>query len=157
MRSHCLLILWGLSMLAGCGGSAKRGAADVYPVTGKVLFKGKPLVGADVTFFNEEKNRSAFGRTNDQGVYKLTTFTSNDGAVDGKQLVTIVKVEAPPAPAKVVSVDSPEYQPPGFNQSDAPPPPKSSFPAKYGDRNTSGLVAVVNADGPNTIDFDLSE
>ena len=157
MRSLGLLVLLSIPVLAGCGGSAAKRPADVYPVTGKVIYKDKPLVGADVTFFNEEKNRSAFGRTNDQGVYKLTTFSSNDGAVEGKQIVTIVKIEAPPAPAKVVDVDSADYQPPGFNQSDAPPPPKSSFPAKYGDRNTSGLVAVVNADGANVIDFDLKD
>ena len=140
----------------GCGGGSAP-PAPVFPVTGAVTYKGKPVVGADVTFFNSEANRSAFGRTNEQGEYELTTFSANDGAVAGKSIVTITKVEAPVAPVEQAPVDSPDYQPPGLNQSTTPARPKSSFPAKYGSQETSGLVAVVSADAPNKINFDLKE
>jgi hypothetical protein len=139
----------------GCGGSDAP-PMPVYPVTGVVKYKGQPVKGADITFFNKEADRSAFGRTDDEGEYQLTTFSSNDGAVAGKSIVTITKFEAPPA-STAASVESEEYVPPGIGQSTSPPPPKSSFPEKYGSQETSGLVAVVNADAPNKIDFDLKD
>jgi hypothetical protein len=130
----------------------------VYPVKGTITHNGQPVVGADITFFNSEANRSAFGRTNDQGQYQLTTFSSNDGAVAGKHLVTITKVEVPPPTAAEPTVDSESYAPPGIGESAAPEPPKSSFPAKYGDPTTSGLVAVVSAETSNDkVDFTLTD
>lgn len=142
-------------LLSGCGSKQPPPPAKVYPVSGKVTYKGEPLVGADLTFFNEESNRSAFGRTNDRGEYKLTTFSPNDGAVPGKHLVTIVKIEPPPQ-VKEAPVDSPEYVPPAAGQSTTPPP-KSVFPEKYGDRTTSGLVAIVNESADNVVNFDLTD
>jgi hypothetical protein len=47
--------------------------------------------------------------------------------------------------------------PPGIGQSTSPPRPNSEFPAKYGSQETSWLVAMVNADAPNKIDFDLKD
>lgn len=145
------------SMVCGCGSSAEP-PVPVYPVTGTVTYKGTPVVGADITFFNKEANRSSFGRTNEQGEYQLTTFSANDGAVAGKSIVTIVKFEAPPmATTDVASIDTEEYVPPGANQSTDPPKPKSEFPDKYGKQETSGLVAMVNADAPNKVDFNLTD
>jgi len=140
----------------GCGGGSKP-PAPVFPVSGSVKYKGKPIVGADVTFFNAEANRSAFGRTDDKGEYQLTTFSAHDGAVAGKSVVTIAKVEVQEVTTPVASVDSPDYQPPGLNQSTNPVKPKSSLPAKYASQETSGLTAVVNTDAPNELDFDLKD
>lgn len=144
------------AMACGCGGGSTP-PVPVYPVTGTVTYQGKPVVGADITFYNEVEDRSAFGRTNDQEEYQLTTFSSNDGAVAGKNGVTIVKFEAPPKATEVAPTDSTAYVPPGFNQSTDPPKPKSQFPEKYGSQETSGLVAVVNADAENKIDFKLED
>jgi hypothetical protein len=49
------------------------------------------------------------------------------------------------------------YQPPGVGQSTLPPAPKSNVPAKYADAATSGLIAVVNEDNENVVDFALTE
>lgn len=141
---------------SGCGGGSKP-PAPVYPVSGSVKYKGKPVVGADITFFNSEANRSAFGRTDDKGEFQLTTFSAHDGAVAGKSVVTIAKVEVQEVTTPVASVDSPDYQPPGLNKSTNPVKPKSSLPAKYASQETSGLTAVVSADAPNKIDFDLKD
>lgn len=147
-------ILFCIAILFGCGGNSSP--VPVYPVEGTLKYQGKPVAGADITFFNAEANRSAFGRTNDQGEFELTTFSSNDGAVAGKNVVTIQKFETPPpAATDVASTESEAYVPPGFNKSTDPPKPKSNFPEKYGSQETSGLIAVVNAEGPNKIDFDL--
>lgn len=140
----------------GCSGSQARPVA-VYPVTGKVTYKSQPVVGADITFVNETENRSAFGRTDEKGEFQLTTFSSNDGAVAGKHIVTIVKVVPPPPPANEPAVESAEYVPPGLGESTAPPPPKSDIPGKYANQQTSGLIAVVNAEGANHVEFDLKD
>ena len=140
--------------LLGCGGEAGP-PIPIYPVSGKLTYQGQPVVGADITFHNQEADRSAFGRTDDQGEYQLTTFSSNDGAVPGKSVVTITKFEPPPVASPVAAMESEHYVPPGMGQSTDPPRPKSSFPEKFGDAQTSGLIGVVNADGPNTINFDL--
>lgn len=150
----CLLL--SLPLVLGCGGSVAP-PAPVYPVSGTVKYNGQPVVGADVTFYNAEAGRSAFGRTNEDGEYQLSTFSSNDGAVAGKQVVTILKVEPPPPVVSEPSVESQDYVPPGIGQDIAPVKPKSGIPEKYGKAETSGLIAVVNADAPNKIDFDLKD
>jgi hypothetical protein len=146
------------ALAAGCGSETKPPPVDVYPVTGSVNYKGQPVVGADITFFNTEADRSSFGRTDDRGEYRLTTFSMNDGAVAGKHIVTITKVEAAPVTAPLPDVESIDYAPPGIGEETVvAPPPKASIPAKYGDQQTSGLVAVVNSDAPNKFDFDLTD
>ena len=115
------------------------------------------MSGADITFHHESTDRSAFGRTNDEGEYKLTTFSSNDGAVKGKHGVTIVKFQAPVEAPPVADVESEAYEPPGEGMSTDPVKPKTDLPEKYSKEATSGLIAVVNADAPNTIDFELED
>ena len=158
MRFRWLLML-SAAAVCGCGGSeGSKPPVDVYPVQGTVTHNGQPVVGADITFFNAEASRSAFGRTNDRGEYQLTTFSSNDGAVAGKHVVTITKVEAPLPTAPEASIESDAYVPPGEGEAAAPPPAQSAFPAKYGDKSTSGLVAVVSAETPNDkVDFTLKD
>jgi hypothetical protein len=132
----------------GCGG--KQVARDpVFPVTGNIVYNGQPVVSADVTFFCAEKNRSAFGRTNDKGEFQLTTFNPNDGAVPGKHVVVVTKIEITPA-AKLADTSSAAYAPPGTNRSTDAAPPKNSIPAKYGDAKTSDLIAIINDDGKNS-------
>lgn len=83
-------------VLAGCGGE-KLNRPPVFKVTGKVTLSGKPVANADVTFIHDESKRAAFGKTNAEGVYKLTTFAANDGAVEGKHSIKVVDIPAPAA------------------------------------------------------------
>jgi len=142
-------------MTVGCGSQDRTGSDPVYPVNGVITLGGRPLVQADVTFYNAEKNRSAFGRTNDKGEFKLTTFSLNDGAIEGQHAVTVVKIEAALETAPAAATESEAYVPPGLGQSTEPKPPKSEVPDKYGDKATSGLTATVKAEGPNEIKLDL--
>ncbi|MES2789804.1 MAG: hypothetical protein V4719_09290 [Planctomycetota bacterium] len=133
---------------AGCGG--KQVAREpVFPVAGKIVYNGQPVASADVTFFCAEKDRSAFGRTNDKGEFKLTTFNPNDGAVPGKHVVIVTKIQITPA-VKLAETSNTNYVPPGTNRSTDLAPPKNSIPAKYGDAKTSDLIAIINADGKNS-------
>jgi hypothetical protein len=150
-RVFCCVVLLSL---VGCGGGEKLNRPPVYKVRGKVTLQGKPVKGADVTFMNKETNKSAFGKTDDNGEYQLTTFNANDGAVEGKHDVTIVEIPPIASTPAIADVNTDAYQPPGIGQ-DTMPAPKSSLPQKYADPSTSGLFGVVNKDGENVCDFDL--
>lgn len=146
-----------VAFFAGCGDAGpKVPRPPVYPVHGVVKYNGEPVVGADVTFTSETANRSAFGRTDENGVYHLTTFSGNDGAVEGKQTVLIVKTLVATSTTQSPSIDSPDYVPPGYETEPvAAEEPKAIIPAKYAKAETSGLLAVVNPENDNEIDFNL--
>jgi hypothetical protein len=150
--------LVGLMLLtAGCSKSEKLNRLPVFKVRGVVTLKGNPVANADITFLNAEANRGAFGKTDEKGEYQLTTYSAFDGAVPGKHSVSIV--HTPPVantPALPATEDT-AYQPPGVGESTLPPAPKSNVPAKYADAATSGLIAVVNEDNENVVDFALTE
>lgn len=142
-------------LVVGCG-EATQPPEAVFPVTGVITFQGAPVVGADVTFHNEDKKRSAFGRTNDKGEYKLTTFSANDGAVEGRAVLTIVKHEEATAPTNVADTESAEYMPPEMMPPVKPKKVKPILPPRYSSTSTSGLMANVTKEGPNELNFDLS-
>ena len=150
----CLLIA---VVASGCGGSSGPPVA-VFPVSGVITLSGKPVVGADVTFSNSEMKRSAFGRTNEKGEYRLTTFSANDGAVEGKSIVTVLK--AAPAAAVVVEADieSEAYVPPDVNAKPVKTNNKQQealLPERYSNATTSGLIAVIATDMENKHNFEL--
>lgn len=140
------------TMFAGCG-SAKRSNRDpVFKTAGRVIYKSKPVSGADVTFVCAEKDRSAFGRTDEEGRFKLTTFVPNDGAIAGKHVVVVTKIEqsaAPPAP----DLHDPAYDP---NTAGVVSriPPKNQIPQRYQSPKTSDLFVVITDDG-STSDIEL--
>lgn len=154
-----ILLVVATAIVAGCGGGgAGAPPADVYPVTGKITFKGEPLPGADVAFINADAGRTAFGRTNGNGEYQLTTFSANDGAVEGKAVVTISKTVVQPPTTPEADIESEAYVPPGIGQPATPQPQETAgIPVGYADQATSGLVAVVSKDGPNVVNFELTE
>ena len=151
----CLLAAFVVPTLTGCGTSAGAPPEPVYPVSGVITLNGKPLVGADVTYLNQEKQRAAFGRTNEEGRYQLTTFTQNDGAVEGKSVVTVMKFEAAAPSAPEPELDSEDYQPPGLGEDTGPQKISSDIPKQYADAATSGLFANVLTSGDNQFDFEL--
>ncbi len=143
-------------VIVGCSTNVRTGSDPVYPVMGVVTYGGQPVVGADVTFFSAEKNRSAFGRTNERGQYNLTTFAPHDGAVEGSHVVTVVKLVAPPETTPAADVETEAYVPPRPGQSTQPGKPKSELPGRYADRANSGLDATVTSDGPNEVNLELT-
>ncbi|MEK6261317.1 MAG: hypothetical protein AABP62_22175 [Planctomycetota bacterium] len=158
MKHRLAILLCFLSVL-GCGGKGSAKRDPVYPVSGKITYKGAPVVGADVTFASDGGKRSAFGRTDDKGAFRLTTFAANDGAVEGKHTVTIVKTTVAAPTVKQAPIESKDYIPPPIEDTSNLPVvlPKSEFPTKYASATTSGLIAVVNKDGANEITLDLTD
>lgn len=160
MRSFILLSAFVALAFSGCGGAAPaKGRQPVFVVHGKVTYQGQPVSGADVIFKSESVERSAFGRTDADGNFQLSTFGSNDGAVAGKHSVVIMKsiVAAPSTPE--APVESQDYVPPGFEKV-KPTVAKAErgLPAKYAKVESSGLMAMVNEDGsPNEVNFELKD
>jgi hypothetical protein len=92
----------------GCGAGKPAPRYASYPVRGQVLFQGKPLAGALVTFHPVEESRFSqdiprpTGHTDDDGKFRLTTTTTGDGAPAGPYLVAISGLARPPSEGSVL-------------------------------------------------------
>ena len=68
--------------------SCRRSDKPVFPITGKVFFKGKPAEGAQVTFVsltdNDPKKPKPGGEVDPDGTFRLSTYASYDGAPAGQ-------------------------------------------------------------------------
>lgn len=76
--------------MAGC--SQGEGRVPVYPVTGKLAFKGEVPDGALIVFHADkadEKVPRPSGKVKDDGTFSLTTYDGNDGAPPGDYHVTV--------------------------------------------------------------------
>lgn len=134
--------------LSGCGSAPTSKREPVFPVSGKVSYKGQPVAGADVTFFCKEKNMSSFAKTDAEGKFKLTTFASFDGAPAGKYSITVSKPAQSAAATKDVPLEDPSYNPDQVAKigTAADVTPKSPIPVKYADAKSTDLFATVTAD-----------
>lgn len=93
--SACAFVV---AIISGCGGND---FATPVPVSGKIIYNGNPVEDARVTFHwtGEGAGRSASGKTNAQGEFSLTTFSTGDGAIPGEYTVTVAKAQATAASA----------------------------------------------------------
>lgn len=123
-------------VLAGCGGDQMRTA----PVNGKVTYQNKPVPQGSVTFIPESGGPPATGEIKPDGTFRMTTYSSGDGAILGKHKVVIVAIED-------MEGKLPEERNP------TPPP---IIPAKYTSPATTPLTAEVK-DGDNSPVFDLEK
>lgn len=146
--------------LVGCGGAEEElDRPATQPVTGVVTLGGKPVAGAQVQFYSTaggEAAHNAFGRTDPEGRYNLTTFENDDGAVAGSYIVTVKKFDTPPPPQEEQEVSMENYVPPTAQSQAAEAPPKNELPAQYANRQSTPLKVTVN-EGDNEIPLKLSE
>ncbi|HEX4412922.1 MAG TPA: hypothetical protein VH107_04785 [Lacipirellulaceae bacterium] len=82
------VVLMAFSLVTGC----HRGPAMV-PVSGKVLYNGKPLEFGTVTF-QPPHGQPARGDIQPDGTFTLSTYRLNDGAVLGKHKVRVACYES---------------------------------------------------------------
>jgi hypothetical protein len=143
-----------LFVAAGCG----RKVEQVVPVEGTVEYKGKPVVGAAVTF-QPEHGKSATGVTDENGRFVLTTYSTGDGAVVGTHKVTIVPLNVPSqdkyepesSAGKLDEVNEP------ITGDDAPTIKSTAIPAKYADPGSSGLKSEIRVGADNKPAFKLTD
>jgi hypothetical protein len=159
-RSAVVLGVTGLAgMLVGCGGGAAL--PETIPVTGAVMYKGKPVEGAEVQFWGTGAPRAASGITDAEGKFSLSMFDINDGCLAGENVVTISKVDG----AKAASGPTPEQMlqdPMALAKAAATQAaskdsgPKSAIPEKYADRKLTPLKENISASN-NKIVFNLAD
>lgn len=149
----CLLAL-SLAVFAGCSGGASDDP-DLVPASGTVLYKDKPVAGADVTFVIE-KSPLAMGTTNAEGKFVLTTG-GRPGAPFGNAKVSVTKTasgavgKSDPTPEDMMKM---AQQTVGKKVE----PPKPEIPTKYSDPSESGLTAALDKDGSkNVFEFRLQD
>ncbi len=89
-----LLTLLAAGMLLSTASCAGNPAERTFPVRGQVLFRGKPAVGARVTFVPRDRSGTQAPRptaaVERDGMFRLTTRLAYDGAPAGRYAVTIV-------------------------------------------------------------------
>jgi hypothetical protein len=113
--------------------------------------------GATVTFNpgNEAGRKAGFAMTDADGLYKIGTYATGDGAIAGNYFVTVSKALPSSAPAPSPSEE--EYVPP---DPDAPAKPAEKpvqmIPPKYATQSTSGLTFEVKS-GSDTFDIELKD
>lgn len=147
------LALVALAGLIGCGGRGK-----LVKVEGKVTLNGAPVKGAQVTLIpvsGEGEKPSGF--TGDDGTFRLSTFSSNDGAPPGDYKVIVVK--------KAVQEGGPEMKE-GMvmdqigmmkkaqqGQGGGKPKVESDLPLSYADPEKTPLKQRVPPDGKMVIEL----
>jgi hypothetical protein len=142
----------------GCGGKYKP-----VPVSGVVTLDGQPLKKATVYFYavgNERDGRPAYGTTDDNGEFKLSTMGNNDGALPRKYKVVIAQyvptnpnLKIPDFPDTVEGREARQnYMYQNF-EAKGIQPYTSALPAIYGDSNATPLECEVK--GKMTVKFEL--
>jgi hypothetical protein len=135
-------VAWALALLtvslACCSCSGAKGE-PLFPVQGKVLFRGKPASGALVVLhpLNQSKPETGLPRgvVEEDGSFAVTTITPKDGAPAGKYAVSI-------------TWDRTSVKVPGRKGHAQKIP--THFPLKYANPKTSGFVVDIQ-EGPNEL------
>lgn len=84
-------------VLAACGSSDRL---PVYPVRGKILYRGEPAAHAFVVLHSEGGSESVqklrpHAYTNTDGTFSITTYARGDGAPAGEYRVTVMCPSVP--------------------------------------------------------------
>jgi hypothetical protein len=133
-RSHCLMLVFVLSLLVGCSGSGMESQ-----VSGRITLDGQPIGPGIVSFVPAGgKHNPAIGAADAKGVYTLKT--SRTGGLSAGHYQVSVYVHSVPPGAQ-----------PGERLMSTP----SAIPEKYENVETSGLEFDV-APGSQTIDIKLT-
>ncbi len=137
----------GFAFVTGCGVGSDPNRLPTAPVTVTLTLDGKPLADAAISFIQPQNPVPAAGRTDADGVAKMMTYKTDDGAILGEHNVMIIKTEISGKAA--ASQDSPDYDPNAPAQK-----VKNLIPEKYNNPGTSGFKAHVQK-GDNKFPFEL--
>jgi hypothetical protein len=100
-RASSLAAVAVLALSPGCNPERPVGKHPVHPVEGQVLFQGKPLAGAEVSFHPVDEAKFGdsvphpTGHTDNDGRFRLTTYTRDDGAPVGSYFVGVAGAARP--------------------------------------------------------------
>jgi len=119
----------------GCFGG--NGYPETAPVEGLLLYQGKPLADANISFI-PTNGRPASATTNAAGEFQLTTFVPGDGAIPGEHQVLIEKYTQPKSDQLYAET-------------------KLAVPKKYSEIRTSPLRESVPPDGMTNLRIELED
>jgi hypothetical protein len=164
--------------LAGCSPAP---LIETVPVSGTLVYQGKPVKGASVSFMNTNvAGHCAAGVTDDQGRFSLQTPLGGprfqDGSVEGTfKVVVISDVRWPQAvpegtnPAAFSAEDMRAVRErmaenqrrwqrnPGLQRKEIAEQLQSKLPKKYTSMRSTDLVVTVKAGSPNDFRFELDD
>lgn len=144
-------------IVSGCGGS---GAPQAVPVKGTVVFRGKPLANARVTFYAKGAPVPAIGDTNEAGEFELSTYGKGDGAIVGENKVTVSLLPSasgnsamPPDATKIASGTAtlPKEMTIGAGKKKE----GTTLPALYSDSTNTPLTWTVKPEGSLDVKLEL--
>jgi hypothetical protein len=138
------LVLLPLLAFLGCDG--KPGLSKV---AGKVTLDGQPLPNVSVQFISEDGSGApASGVTGADGSFRLTTFSTGDGARPGTYKVVVQAIDETASAVGLVNSDDPKALMEAMKKAkDAPKKKKKELPASYSDIKRTTLKQVVPAPG----------
>lgn len=149
LAGYLCLVSGVLLSTGGCGERPPH-SVEYAVVTGKVLYKGKPLPGGRVMFVTAKWGFTSSGVIDENGQYEIKSPVGDVNiAVDNRILQAQKKEKGKTQPKK-----SPSAKLPG---AELPPPPKGKYvkiPEKYADPGKSGLSFKVEK-GTQTHDITL--
>jgi hypothetical protein len=85
------LLVCSLLGFTGCGKKKEVQRVAVFPVEGQLLAAGRPLANALLVFHPKSPSAGvskAHAQTDKDGKFKVSTYTTGDGAVPGEYIVT---------------------------------------------------------------------
>ena len=136
------LVVFTLAALPGCG----RSGPKTVSVSGKVTYKGKPVSKGNVVFQPVDLPkgrpfRPSRGELREDGSYRMSTFSRDDGPMPGKYRVIIRSLVSGPTPENPAA------------------PYIWAVPRRYTDTKTTPLEATIpeDASGGMVFDFDLTD
>ncbi|MEW4564458.1 hypothetical protein AB1K70_18100 [Bremerella sp. JC770] len=132
---YALGCAFALLVFTGCFGS--NGYPTTAPVEGLLLYQGKPLSDANISFI-PAKGRPATATTNANGEFQLTTFVQGDGAIPGEHQVLIEKYNKP-------------------KSDDLYAPTTHAIPKRYSQIRTSPLRESVPSEGVTELRIELED
>ncbi len=105
-RFRSISAYWLAGMVAvaivGCGRKAETPRPQPYPVSGKVIFHGKPAAGFRIAFFPLKElpgpQFAPSATTDANGEFQLQSYQPNDGAPAGDYAVTFTWPQEVPNP-----------------------------------------------------------
>lgn len=129
-----LVLLVGMLTIVGCG-RAKKPWEFVHPVQGVINYQGKPLAEANITLIPVDESIPETvrptGRTDEDGVFTIGTYSQADGAPAGEYKVLVLRFPVIVTPTSASS---------GPN----------NLPKKYSRPETTDLVVTIE-EGENSL------
>jgi hypothetical protein len=127
-------------MAAGCGGGP-------VSVRGRVLLDDVPVAGATVMLMPVEGGHPATALSDADGVFRLSTYQRQDGALPGRYKIIVTKNDALPPPPEGQYGDAERVTKHYKAVKASRDPKRSLLPAIYGDAQKTPLRCTVPPDG----------